>query len=172
MSRNAGPGLAYEEALLFEQSRPGRRGAELSEVDVVRHFTRLSTWNAAVDLGIYPLGSCTMKHNPRINEKLARLPGFAGGHPLQPPELAQGFFELVWRLERQLAEERFMTLARKADELAVEAATSRPELRLASPAAASDRLPLGEWLRQMLVAGLFGLLIAAGWLLWRPSARL
>ena len=107
-------GLAWEEPLLFERSRPGRVGyslpapdvparrpggaarrrarcattcpslPELSEVDVVRHFTRLSTWNAAVDLGLYPLGSCTMKYNPKINERAARLPGFARAHPLQP----------------------------------------------------------------------------------------
>ncbi|MDX1648233.1 MAG: aminomethyl-transferring glycine dehydrogenase subunit GcvPB [Myxococcota bacterium] len=133
MSRNAGPGLAYEEALLFERSRPGREGTalpepdvpevdpaevlgagavredvpgvpELSEVDVVRHFTRLSTWNAAVDLGLYPLGSCTMKYNPKLNERVARLPGFAAAHPMQPPERAQGLLELFWTLERALAE--------------------------------------------------------------------
>ena len=51
---------------------------------MVRHFTRMSTWNYAVDLGLYPLGSCTMKYNPKINERLARLPGFAGAHPMQP----------------------------------------------------------------------------------------
>ena len=130
---NVGNGFSYQEPLIFERSRAGRVGyslpaldvpavdpdqllpeslvraddpvlPEVSEIDVIRHFTRLSTWNAAVDLGIYPLGSCTMKHNPRINEKLARLPGFAGGHPLQPVALAQGFLELVWRLEQQLAE--------------------------------------------------------------------
>jgi glycine dehydrogenase subunit 2 len=77
---------------------------ELSEIDVVRHFTRLSTWNAAVDLGLYPLGSCTMKYNPKVNEVVARLPGFAAAHPLQPSALAQGFLELLWNLERQLAE--------------------------------------------------------------------
>ena len=60
--------------------------ATRSEPDVVRHFTRLSTWNYAVDLGLYPLGSCTMKYNPKLNEKVARLPGFAETHPLQPPE--------------------------------------------------------------------------------------
>src|SRR5690606_2068956 len=126
-------GLAWEEPLLFESSRPGRRGCtlpaldvpdadpadalpadwlrddlpglpELSEVEVVRHFTRLSTWNAAVDLGLYPLGSCTMKYNPKINEAVARLPGFAAAHPLQPAALSQGFLELCWRLERALAE--------------------------------------------------------------------
>jgi glycine dehydrogenase subunit 2 len=77
---------------------------EVSEVDVVRHFTRLSTWNAAVDLGLYPLGSCTMKYNPKVNEKAARLPGFAAGHPLQPPELMQGFLQLCHELEGFLAE--------------------------------------------------------------------
>jgi glycine dehydrogenase subunit 2 len=77
---------------------------ELSEVDVVRHFTRLSTWNAAVDLGTYPLGSCTMKYNPKLNERAARLPGFAQAHPLQPVELSQGFLQLCHELEGQLAE--------------------------------------------------------------------
>jgi glycine dehydrogenase subunit 2 len=77
---------------------------ELSEVEVVRHFTRLSTWNAAVDLAPYPLGSCTMKYNPKLNEKVARLPGFSGAHPLQPSELSQGLLELFYRLETQLAE--------------------------------------------------------------------
>jgi len=126
-------GLAWEEPLLFERSVPGRVGwsldpldvpavdpgalipeaalrddcpalPELSEVDVVRHFTRLSTWNYAVDLGLYPLGSCTMKYNPRANERVARLPGFAEAHPLQPPEQAQGVLELMLRLEQFLAE--------------------------------------------------------------------
>jgi glycine dehydrogenase subunit 2 len=126
-------GFAYEEPLLFERSRSGRVGyslprldvpavdassvlpadalrddlpelPELSEVDVVRHFTRLSTWNAAVDLALYPLGSCTMKYNPKVNERAARLSGFAGAHPLQPAPLMQGFLELCHELERQLAE--------------------------------------------------------------------
>jgi glycine dehydrogenase subunit 2 len=130
---NATRGFAYEEPLLFERSCPGRKGfslpasdvpdlepselvpaellrdsipglPELSEVDVVRHFTRLSTWNAAVDLGLYPLGSCTMKYNPKVNERIARLPGFANAHPLQPIPLLQGFLELCFELERQLAE--------------------------------------------------------------------
>jgi glycine dehydrogenase subunit 2 len=126
-------GLAFEEPLLFECSRAGRQGwsldpldvpavdpaallpagavrdaipvlPELSEPEVVRHFTRLSTWNYAVDLGLYPLGSCTMKYNPRLNEKVARLPGFAETHPLQPPALAQGLLELMLQLESALAE--------------------------------------------------------------------
>jgi len=132
-TRNVSNGLGWEEPLLFERSRPGRRGVrlpapdvpevdpadvlprealreeplalpEVSEVEVVRHFTRLSTWNAAIDLGLYPLGSCTMKYNPKVNERLARLPGFAAAHPLQPESLSQGFLELCWELERQLCE--------------------------------------------------------------------
>ena len=130
---NVADGTTYEEPLLFELSRDGRRGyqlpeldvpavdpvqtlgadrvrddrldlPELSEVETVRHFTRMSTWNAAVDFGLYPLGSCTMKYNPKINERTARLPGFAHGHPLQPAELSQGFLELSWTLEQHLAE--------------------------------------------------------------------
>ena len=130
---NAGPGLAYEEALVFELSRPGRGGAsipaagvpeidpagriprewlrdeipglpELSEVEVVRHFTRLSTWNAAVDLGLYPLGSCTMKYNPKVNDKIAALPGFAQIHPSQPASTTQGAMQLLWELEQMLCE--------------------------------------------------------------------
>ena len=123
-SENVTRGFSYEEPVIFERSRPGRVGfalpaldvppivpgdvlpeetlradepllPEVSEVDVVRHFTRLSTWNAAIDLGLYPLGSCTMKYNPRVNERLAGLPGFAQSHPLQPTEISQGFLELA-----------------------------------------------------------------------------
>jgi glycine dehydrogenase subunit 2 len=130
---NATRGIAYEEPLLFERSRPGRVGyslpasdvppvaaenvlpaallrtdceglPELSEVDVVRHFTRLSTWNYAVDLGLYPLGSCTMKYNPKLNEAVAALPGFARTHPLQPPALSQGLLHLFHFLEKHLCE--------------------------------------------------------------------
>ena len=67
----------------------------LSEPETVRHYTRLSRQNYAIDLGLFPLGSCTMKHNPRLNEKLARLPGFADIHPLQPQETVQGALELI-----------------------------------------------------------------------------
>ena len=63
---------------------------ELSEIEIIRHFTRLSTWNYAIDLGMYPLGSCTMKYNPRINETVARLEGLAEAHPYQPESLSQG----------------------------------------------------------------------------------
>ncbi len=75
---------------------------EVSEVDVVRHFTRLSKWNYSVDEGLYPLGSCTMKYNPRINEEVVRLAGLAQLHPLQPEEQVQGALALMWQLEQAL----------------------------------------------------------------------
>ncbi len=77
---------------------------EIDEPTVVHHFVRLSHLNYSVDSGLYPLGSCTMKYNPKINEQAARLPGFAGLHPLAPDALAQGSLELMWTLQRQLAE--------------------------------------------------------------------
>ena len=81
----------------LERNRPiGLAG--LSEPEGVRHYTRLSRQNYAIDLGLFPLGSCTMKHNPRLNEKLARLPGFADIHPLQPQETVQGAIELINQL--------------------------------------------------------------------------
>lgn len=70
----------------------------LSEPETVRHYTRLSRQNYAIDLGLFPLGSCTMKHNPRLNEKLARLPGFADAHPLQPIDTVQGALQLIHEL--------------------------------------------------------------------------
>jgi glycine dehydrogenase subunit 2 len=112
-------GLQIEEDLIFEQGSPDRCGVDLvdplsvqarlgglerrgpiglpglSEPQVVRHFTRLSQKNYAIDSGLYPLGSCTMKHNPRLNEKLARLPGFADIHPLQPVSTTPGAFALI-----------------------------------------------------------------------------
>ncbi|HWB48863.1 MAG TPA: aminomethyl-transferring glycine dehydrogenase subunit GcvPB [Stellaceae bacterium] len=112
-------GLQIEEALIFEQDSPGHCGVDLpeppahrmrlgglerrgpiglpglSEPQVVRHYTRLSQKNYAIDSGLYPLGSCTMKHNPRLNEKLARLPGFADIHPLQPVSTVRGALELI-----------------------------------------------------------------------------
>jgi len=117
--------------LIFEHSKKGRRGyklpaldvpeqdsvlpaallrdeiadeVEVSEVDVIRHFTRLSKLNVSIDAGLYPLGSCTMKHNPRINEEIARTPGFAQSHPLQPDHQVQGNLELLWWLEQTLKE--------------------------------------------------------------------
>ncbi|MEO6580036.1 MAG: aminomethyl-transferring glycine dehydrogenase subunit GcvPB [Sphingomicrobium sp.] len=76
----------------------------LSEPETVRHYTRLSRQNYAIDLGLFPLGSCTMKHNPRLNEKMARLPGFADIHPLQPQETVQGAYELIDTLAHWLVE--------------------------------------------------------------------
>jgi glycine dehydrogenase subunit 2 len=74
----------------------------LSEPETVRHYTRLSRQNYGIDLGFFPLGSCTMKHNPRLNEKMARLPGFADVHPLQPVETVQGALELIDQLAHWL----------------------------------------------------------------------
>ncbi len=76
---------------------------EVSEVDVLRHFTRLSTWNYAIDLGLYPLGSCTMKYNPRVNEAVARTEGLMWIHPYQPDSLSQGAFAILVEIERALA---------------------------------------------------------------------
>jgi len=77
---------------------------EVSEIDVIRHFTRLSQKNHAIDINMYPLGSCTMKYNPKINEAVARYPGFAGIHPDQDPATVQGMLELMWELQGMLAE--------------------------------------------------------------------
>src|ERR1700733_5831645 len=115
------------EGLIFEKSSPGKKayrmaeldvpavdassllGAsartdlgvmpELSEIEIIRHFTRLSTWNYAIDLGMYPLGSCTMKYNPRVNELVARLEGIAEAHPYQPESLSQGVLEIMHTLK-------------------------------------------------------------------------
>jgi len=77
---------------------------ELYEVDVVRHYTWLARRNYAVDVGIYPLGSCTMKYNPKVNEKIARLPGFTMVHPYQPEETLRGAFEVMYELKKLLCE--------------------------------------------------------------------
>jgi glycine dehydrogenase subunit 2 len=127
------PHITQNERLVFEESSPGKKGyqlpgldvppvdavsvlgaanvrseiegfPEISEVEIIRHFTRLSTWNYAIDLGLYPLGSCTMKYNPRVNELVARLDGLAWAHPYQPEALAQGAMETMARLEGALAE--------------------------------------------------------------------
>jgi len=121
-------GLIFNELLLWEKGAEGRIGfsmpkrdvdpvplddklkgdgpdfPDLSELEVVRHFTHLSQWNFGVDSGFYPLGSCTMKYNPKTNERQASLPGFAGSHPLLPQELCQGTLTLMFDLERYLAE--------------------------------------------------------------------
>ncbi|HKC21294.1 MAG TPA: aminomethyl-transferring glycine dehydrogenase subunit GcvPB [Gaiellaceae bacterium] len=115
--------------LIFEKSQPGRRGGELpkpdvqapvvpaelrrskpprlpelAEPEILRHFTQLSTRNFGIDTGFYPLGSCTMKYNPRVNERLVALPGFRDLHPYQDEEASQGALELMWRLQESLIE--------------------------------------------------------------------
>ena len=121
-------GLIFNEPLLWEKGSKGRCGfslprrdvesypvaegllgdgpdfPDLSEVDIIRHYTRLSQWNFAVDSGMYPLGSCTMKYNPKTNERQAARPGFAAAHPLLPPDLSQGVLKLMFDLERFLVE--------------------------------------------------------------------
>ena len=119
-------GLDHEEGLIFELGRKGMTGVDvpdvqmsetrlggqrrkgpiglpgLSEPEVVRHYVRLSRMNYAIDAGLYPLGSCTMKHNPRLNEKMARLPGFGDLHPLSPQSTTQGALELISQLMKWL----------------------------------------------------------------------
>ena len=116
------------EPLIYELSRDGRRAIrfpepdvpvtdmaglplrgsldwpELSEIDVIRHYTRLSQKNHAIDINMYPLGSCTMKYNPKINEAVARYPGLAGVHPLQDPATVRGSLELMYELQEMLRE--------------------------------------------------------------------
>src|SRR5439155_14909143 len=77
---------------------------EVAEVDVIRHYTRLSQMNYGVDTGAYPLGSCTMKYNPKVAEEVAAFAGFRRAHPLQPDQTMQGALEMLWRLERALCE--------------------------------------------------------------------
>lgn len=120
-------GLMYEENLLWEKERSDEPGVDLpkpagtplrtgsaargdiglpqvSEPQVLRHFVRMSTWNFSIDHGFFPLGSCTMKHNPRLNEKMARVKGFAHIHPLQPESTVQGALGLMYELQEWLAE--------------------------------------------------------------------
>ena len=77
---------------------------EVSEIEIIRHFTRMSTWNYAIDLGMYPLGSCTMKYNPRVNEAVARVEGIANGHPYQPEQISQGALQILKTLSECLIE--------------------------------------------------------------------
>jgi len=77
---------------------------EVSEIEIIRHFTRLSTWNYAIDLGMYPLGSCTMKYNPRVNETVSRLDGIANAHPYQPEKVSQGALRIIATLSQCLIE--------------------------------------------------------------------
>ncbi|HKQ70156.1 MAG TPA: aminomethyl-transferring glycine dehydrogenase subunit GcvPB [Polyangiaceae bacterium] len=132
MQSQATRGIQFREPPIFERGAPGRRGAslpaldvpavepstafgalarkvpaalpEVSEPEAFRHFVRLSQWNYCIDSQFYPLGSCTMKYNPKINEWAARLPGFSRLHPLTPDKFAQGALEMIYALERILAE--------------------------------------------------------------------
>jgi glycine dehydrogenase subunit 2 len=132
MASQATRGIQFREPPIFERGAPGRSGAslpaldvpavdpaalfgplarktpaglpEVSEPEAFRHFVRLSQWNYCIDSQFYPLGSCTMKYNPKVNEWAARLPGFARLHPLAPDRYAQGALEMIYRLERILAE--------------------------------------------------------------------
>ncbi|MDE3161847.1 MAG: aminomethyl-transferring glycine dehydrogenase subunit GcvPB, partial [Acidobacteriota bacterium] len=98
------PGVNAEE-LLGAAIRKDKAGLpELSEIEIIRHFTRLSTWNYAIDLGMYPLGSCTMKYNPRVNEFVARIEGLAEAHPYRPDAQAQGVLEVIDLLQQCLME--------------------------------------------------------------------
>src|SRR5256884_1831368 len=126
--------ISHNEQLIFERSQPGRAGfslppldvgespldkitpsqcqreddlagvPEVTEVGVVRHFTRMSSWNYSIDQGMYPLGSCTMKYNSRVNEKVARINGFANLHPLAAEAESQGALQVIYELQQHLAE--------------------------------------------------------------------
>ena len=126
--------ISHNEQLIFERSQAGRAGfslppldvdetaldeiipkqfqrddnlagmPEVTEVDVIRHFTRISTWNYSIDQGMYPLGSCTMKYNSRLNEKVARIAGFANLHPLAAEAESRGALEVIYELQQHLAE--------------------------------------------------------------------
>ena len=128
------PHISHNEQLIFERSQTGRTGyrlppldveeqpldeiipksmrrtddlegvPEVSEVDIIRHFVRMSTWNYSIDLGMYPLGSCTMKYNSRLNEKVARISGFADLHPLAHEQDSQGALQVIYELQQHLAE--------------------------------------------------------------------
>jgi len=132
LTRKATRNVSQNEGLIFEKSSPGKAAwrlalldvpevnagqllgsserkdlgdlPEVSEIEIIRHFTRLSTWNYAIDLGMYPLGSCTMKYNPRVNEVVARLDGLANGHPYQPGKISQGALRIIKTLSDCLIE--------------------------------------------------------------------
>jgi len=132
MTRKATRHVSQNEGLIFEKSSPGKAAwklppldvpevdtnellgplermhlgnmPEVSEIEIIRHFTRLSTWNYAIDLGMYPLGSCTMKYNPRVNEVVSRLDGLANGHPYQPEKISQGALRIIKTLSDCLLE--------------------------------------------------------------------
>src|SRR5690349_9335884 len=131
-TRKATRHISQNENLIFEKSSPGKAAyklppldvpdvdtssllgsaerkdlghmPEVSEIEIIRHFTRLSTWIYAIDLGMYPLGSCTMKYNPRVNEVVVRLEGLANGHPYQPEKISQGALRIIKTLSECLVE--------------------------------------------------------------------
>jgi glycine dehydrogenase subunit 2 len=103
-SRIPSPGLPVPELPVSLRRAQPPRLAEVAEPELVRHFTELSTRNFGIDTGFYPLGSCTMKYNPRVNERLAALPGFRDTHPRQELDSCQGSLELMWRLQELLAD--------------------------------------------------------------------
>jgi glycine dehydrogenase subunit 2 len=131
-TRKATRHVSQNEGLIFEKSSPGKTAwklapldvpdvdahkllgeaqrrdlgnmPEVSEIEIIRHFTRLSTWNYAIDLGMYPLGSCTMKYNPRVNEAVSRLDGIANAHPYQPEKISQGGLRIIRTLSDCLLE--------------------------------------------------------------------
>ena len=130
--RKATTHISQNEGLIFEKSSPGKKAyklppldvpavdpdellggqaredlgemPEVSEIEIIRHYTRISTWNYAVDHGMYPLGSCTMKYNARVNEYVARLMGLAEAHPYQPERISQGALRILKMLSEQLIE--------------------------------------------------------------------
>src|SRR4051812_19118229 len=132
MTRKATRNVSQNEGLIFEKSSPGKAAwklppldvpevdatkllgkserkdlgemPEVSEIEIIRHFTRLSTWNYAIDLGMYPLGSCTMKYNPRVNEVVSRIEGLANAHPYQPLKISQGALRIMKLLSEYLIE--------------------------------------------------------------------
>src|SRR5437763_2506913 len=132
MTRKATRHVNQNEGLIFEKSSPGKAAwklppldvpdvdvskllgkserknlgsmPEVSEIEIIRHFTRMSTWNYAIDLGMYPLGSCTMKYNPRVNEVVSRLDGIANAHPYQPEKISQGGLRIIKTLSECLIE--------------------------------------------------------------------
>jgi glycine dehydrogenase subunit 2 len=132
ITRKATRHINQNENLIFEKSSPGKAAwklppldvpevdtgkllgkaerkdlgnmPEVSEIEIIRHFTRLSTWNYAIDLGMYPLGSCTMKYNPRVNESVSRIEGLANGHPYQPTKISQGAMRIMKTLSDCLLE--------------------------------------------------------------------
>ncbi len=130
--KKATPHVTQNEGLIFEKSSPGKKAyklpeldvpdvdtarllgglerrdlgnmPEVSEIEIIRHYTRMSTWNYGVDTGLYPLGSCTMKYNPRLNEMVARLEGLANAHPYQPEKISQGALLIMQILRKTLME--------------------------------------------------------------------